>query len=78
MSATSEIMMLADIEAQHGSVWVLLADPIHDANDNITGGTVLCISENPEDLDRVLSEQHARHFAYLHLGPTPENIFLNL
>ena len=71
-------MTLTDIESKYGSTWVLLEDPIHDANDNTTGGTVLCISENPEDLDRVLLLRRPKHFAYSHPGPTPENIFLNL
>ncbi len=71
-------MTLADIEAQYGPTWVLLEDPIHDANDAVTGGTVLCISQNPEDLYHVLLTRRPKHSAFPHLGPTPANIFLNL
>jgi hypothetical protein len=69
----SEILTLAEIEAQFASEWVLLEEPqLSDALD-VQAGRVLFHSEDREEVYRKAVELRPKRFAMLFTGTMPED-----
>ncbi len=75
---TNEIMTLKEIENLFDGEWILVEDPELDRNNEVIRGKVLCHSKDRDEVDAVAMRLHPKRSAFLYMGPTPDNIFINL
>jgi len=69
----SDLMSLAEIQAQFKSEWILLEDPETTENLEVRGGKVLWHSSNRDEVYRKARELAPRSSAILYTGTMPED-----
>ena len=77
-TSPNQVMTVAEIEKRFDNEWILVEDPVLDEDKQVVGGRVLCHSKNRDEVYQKAVELRLKHSAFLHTGPTPENIFINL
>jgi hypothetical protein len=66
-----EVLMIAEIEGQFESEWVLIEDPSTDESLNVRGGTVRCHGKDRDEVYRRAVQIRPRRFAILYTGTMP-------
>ncbi|MFH1268154.1 MAG: hypothetical protein ABIK89_20745 [Planctomycetota bacterium] len=74
----SEILTLAEIEAQFASEWVLLEEPQLSDGLDVQAGRVLFHSKDQEEVYRKAIELRPKRFAMLFTGTVPEGTVIVL
>jgi hypothetical protein len=68
----AETLTLAEIETQFQGEWVLLGDPITDADLTVRGGVLLAHSKDRDEVYRQAVLLRPKRFAVLYNGTVPE------
>lgn len=70
----SQVLTIAEIEAEYDSEWVLVGDPhTHEETLEVLDGAVLCHSKDRDEVYRKAVELRPRRFAMLYTGKIPED-----
>lgn len=70
----SQVLTLAEIEAEYDSEWVLVKDPHTDKETlEVVDGMVLCHSKDRDEVYRKAVELKPRRFAMLYTGKIPKD-----
>jgi hypothetical protein len=70
---SDKALTLAEIEAQYDSEWVLLEDPILNAEGQVTGGKVVWHSKDRDEVYQKAIELRLKHGAFRYTGKMPED-----
>jgi hypothetical protein len=74
----SEVMSLAEIQAQFKSEWILLEDPETTDSLEVKSGKVLWHSKDRDEVYRKARELQPKHSAILYTGTLPEKMVVVL
>ena len=67
------LLSIADIRSQFDSEWVLVENPVTNAQLEVEQGTVVAHSPNRDDVCRQANELHPARFAIIYTGVAPAN-----
>ena len=73
-----EVLMIAEIEGQFESEWVLIEDPSTDESLNVRGGTVRCHGKDRDEVYRRAVQIRPKRFAIVYTGTMPEDTAIAL
>ncbi len=73
MNVSDHVMTLTEIEARFVSEWVLIEDPLTDANLKVQSGRVIGHSRDRDELYRKAIALRPRRCAVLYTGEIPDD-----